>query len=126
MHGDVGEDVEEVGRGVDAVDSDERRDGGNAVTFASGAGAIKRAGVIPGVMRTIEKVLYNLVGGGDIELVSVVKLRPRGGGEGGGGDDGGEGRRRRHWDQLALCRDCSNVETHYFYGKQWATTRDLR
>ena len=53
-------------------------------------------GIIPGVARTVEEVLDNLVGGGDIELVSVVKLRPRGGGEGGGGDDSGEGRGRRH------------------------------
>ena len=88
--------MEEVGGGVDAIDSDERRGGGNAVTFASGAGAIKRAGVVPGVVRTVEKVLDDLVGGGDVELVSVIKLGPGGGGKGGGGDDGGEGRRRRH------------------------------
>ena len=88
--------MEEVGRGVDAIDSDERRDGGNAVSFVSGAGAIERAGVVPGVVRTVEKVLDDLVGGGDVELVNVVKLGPRGGGEGGGGDDGGEGRRGRH------------------------------
>ena len=93
MGGNVGEDVEEVWRGVDTIDSDERRGRRNAVTFASGAGAIKRAGVVPGVVRTVEKVLDDLVGGGDVELVSVVKLGPRGGGEGGGGDDGGEGRR---------------------------------
>ena len=64
--------------------------------FTSGAGAIKRAGVVPGVVRTVEKVLDDLVGGGDVKLVNVVKLGPGGGGEGGGGDDGGEGRRGRH------------------------------
>ena len=42
-------------------------------------------------MGTIEEVLDNLVGGGDVELVNVVKLGPRGGGKGGGGDDSGEG-----------------------------------
>ena len=88
--------MEEVGRGVDAIDSDEGRGGGNAVTFACGAGAIEGAWVIPSVVRTVEEVLYHLVGGGDVELVNVVKLGPRGGGKGGGGDDGGEGRRRRH------------------------------
>ena len=71
MGGDVGEDVEEVGRGVDAIDGDERRGGGNAVTFTGGAGAVKRAGVVPGVVRTVEKVLDNLVGGGDIELITL-------------------------------------------------------
>ena len=96
MRGDVGEDVKKVGRGVDAFDGDERRCGGNAVTFASGAGAIERAGVVPGVVRTVEKVLDDLVGGGDVELINVIKLGPRGGGKGGGGDDGGERRRGRH------------------------------
>ena len=90
MGGNVGEDVEEVGRGVDTIDSDERGGGGNAVTFASGAGAIERAGVVPGVVGTVEKVLDDLVGGGDVELINVIKLGPRGGGKGGGGDDGGE------------------------------------
>ena len=106
--------MKEVRWGVDAINSDEGRSGGNAITFTSGAGAVERAGVVPGVVRTVEEVLDDLVGGGDVELVSVVKLGPRGGGEGRGGDDGGEGRRGRHWDQLALCGDCSNVETHYF------------
>ena len=88
--------MEKVGRGVDTIDRDEGRGRGNAVTFASGAGAIEGAGVIPGVVRTVEEVLDYLVGGGDVELISVIKLGPRGGGKGGGGDDGGEGRRRRH------------------------------
>ena len=73
MGSDVGEDVEEIWRGVDTIDSDEGRGGGNAVTFASGTGAIEGAGVIPGVVRTIEKVLDNLVGGGNVELVGVIK-----------------------------------------------------
>ena len=88
--------MEEIGRGVDAIDSDERRGGRNTVSLASGAGAIEGGGVVPGVVRTVEEVLDDLVGGGDVELVSVVKLGPRGGRAGGGGDDGGEGRRGRH------------------------------
>ena len=96
MGGDVGEDVEEVGRGVDTIDSDERRGGGNAVTFLSGARAIEGAWVIPSVVGTVEKVLDDLVGGGDVQLVDVVNLGPGDGGKGGGGDGSGGERRRRH------------------------------
>ena len=66
--------MEEVGRGVDAIDSDEWGGGGNAVTFTSGAGAIEGAGVVPGIVGTVEEVLDDLVGGGDVELISVIKL----------------------------------------------------
>ena len=86
--------MEGVGGGVDAIDSDEGRGRGNTVTFTSGAGAVKGAGVVPGVVRTVEEVLDDLVGGGDIELINIIKLGPEGGGKGRGGDDGGEGRRR--------------------------------
>ena len=72
------------------------RDRRNAITFASRAGTIKGAWIIPGVVRTVEEVLDDLVGSGNVELISVVKLGPRGSGKGGGGDDGGEGRRGRH------------------------------
>ena len=82
------------GWGVDAIDSDDGRDRGNAVTFTSGAGAIEGTGVVPGIVGTVEKVLHDLVGGSDVELVNVVKLGPRGSGKGGGGDDGGCERRR--------------------------------
>ena len=88
--------MEEVGRGVDAINSNDGGDGGNAVTFTSGAGVIERAGVIPGVGRTIEKVLDDLVGGSDVELINVIKLGPGSSGKGGGGDDSGEGRRGQH------------------------------
>ena len=88
--------MKEVGQGVDAIVSNKGRGGGNAITFTGGAGAVKRAEVVPGVVRTVEKVLDDLVGGGDVELINVIKLRPRGGGKGGGGDDSGEGRRGRH------------------------------
>ena len=88
--------MEEVGRGVDAIDGNEGGGGGNTVAFASGAVAIERAWVIPGVVRTVEEVLDDLVGGGDVELINVIKLGPRGGGKGGGGDGSGGERRRRH------------------------------
>ena len=42
--------------------------------FTSRAGAIERAGVIPGVVGTVEEVLYDLVGGRDVQLVNVVNL----------------------------------------------------
>ena len=106
--------MEEVGGCVDTIDSNDGRDGGNTVTFLSGAGAIEGTGIVPGVVRTVEKVLYYLVGGSDVKLVNVVNLRPRDSGEGGRGDGGGGERRRRHWVQLASLRDCSSVETHYF------------
>ena len=44
------------------------------MTFASGAGAIEGAGVVPGIVRTVEEVLYYLVGSGDVKLVDVVNL----------------------------------------------------
>ena len=87
--------MKEIGGGVDTIDSDDGRDGGNAVTFLSGARAIEGAWVIPSVVGTVEKVLDDLVGGGDVQLIDVVNLGPRDGGKGGGGDgSGGEGRRR--------------------------------
>ena len=55
-----------MGGGVDTIDSDDGRDGRNAVTFASGAGAIERAWVIPSVVGAIEEVLDDLVGSGDV------------------------------------------------------------
>ena len=96
--------MEEIGWGVDAIDSDEGRGGGNTVTFASGAGAIEGTGIVPGVVGTVEKVLDDLVGGGDVKLVDIVNLRPRDSGEGGGGDGSGGEQRRRHWVQLASLR----------------------
>ena len=78
------------------IDSDKRRGRGNTVTFASGAGAIEGAGIIPGVVGTVEKVFNDLVGDGDVELINVIKLGPRGGGKGRGGNNSGEGRRGRH------------------------------
>ena len=101
LHSDIGENMEEIGWGVDAIDSDDGGDRGNTVTFTSGAGAIEGTGVVPSVVRTVEEVLDNLVGGSDVQLIDIVNLGPRDGGEGGGGDgSGGEGR-RRHWVQLA-------------------------
>ena len=74
MRGDVGKDVKKVGGGVDAFDGNDGQGGGNAVTFTSGVGAIERAGVVPGVVRTVEEVLYHLVGGGDVKLVDIINL----------------------------------------------------
>ena len=83
--------MEEVGGCVDTIDSDDGRDRGNAVTFLSGARAIEGAGVVPGVVRTVEEVLDDLVGGSDIELINIIKLGPRGDGKGRGGDGSDEG-----------------------------------
>jgi hypothetical protein len=33
-----------------------------------------QAGVVPGVVKTIEVALYDLVGGSDIDLIDIVNL----------------------------------------------------
>ena len=88
--------MEEVGGCVDTIDSDDGRDRGDAVTFLSRARAIEGAWVIPSVVGTVEKVLDDLVGGGDVQLVDVVNLGPGDGRKGGGGDGSGGERRGRH------------------------------
>ena len=67
--------MEEIRWGVDTIDN-KGGSRGNTVLFASGAGAILGAGVIPGVVRTVEKVLDDLVGSGDVDLIDIIKLRP--------------------------------------------------
>ena len=67
--------MKEVGRGVDIIDN-EGRGRGNAITFASRAGAIERAGVVPGVVRTIKEVLDDLVGSSNVKLIDIVNLGP--------------------------------------------------
>ena len=81
--------MEEIGQGVNAIDGDDGRDGGNTIMFTSGAGAIEGAGIVPGVVETVEEVLDDLVGGGNVQLVDVVNLGPRDSREGGGGDGSG-------------------------------------
>ena len=93
--------MEEVWRGVDAIDGDDGQGGGNAVTFTSRAGAVKGAGVVPSVVRTVEEVLYHLVGSSNVQLINIVNLGPRDSGEGRGGDGSGGEQRRQHWVQLA-------------------------
>ena len=98
--------MEEIGQGVNVIDSNDGGDGGNTVTFTSGAGAIEGTWVIPGVVGTVEKVLDDLVGSSDVELINIIKLGPGGSGKGGGGSGKGRGgdnggRRGRHWGQLA-------------------------
>jgi hypothetical protein len=81
---DVGKDVEKVGQGGD--------DGGwgvGAVCVEARGGAVTTwAGVIPGVVGTIQVFLDDLVGSGDIDLVGVVDLRPVGNGKGRGDNKG--------------------------------------
>ena len=84
--------MKEVRRGVDAIDN-EGRGRRNAVMFVSGVGAIERAGIISGVVGTVEEVLDDLVGYGNIELISIIKLGPRDSGKGRGGNSSGKGRR---------------------------------
>ena len=88
MFGELGKDVEEVGRGDGWIGKDERRggdrnwreqDGGGRAAAGRGVGGR----VIPGVVGAIEELLNNLVGGGDIDLIDIVDGGPRGNGEGG-------------------------------------------
>jgi hypothetical protein len=77
---DIGKNVEEVGQGCG---------NGGWGQGAVGVGAITTwAGVIPGVVRTIEVVLDDLVGSSNVDLVSVVNLRPISNREGRGDDKG--------------------------------------
>jgi hypothetical protein len=81
---DIGKDMEEVGRGGE----DEGR-GLGAVDVEAGGGVITSwTGVIPGVVGTIQVVLDDLIGSGNIDLVSVVDLGPIGNGKGRGDDEG--------------------------------------
>ena len=64
--------------------------------FMSGAGAIKGPWVIPGVVGTVKEVLDNLVGSGNVELINVIKLGPRGSGKGRRGNNSGGERRGQH------------------------------
>ena len=48
-----------------------------------GGGRGVGGGIIPGIVGTVEEVLYHLLGGDDIDLVDVVDGRPRGDREGG-------------------------------------------
>jgi hypothetical protein len=85
LGGDVGDDVKEVGQGGN--------DGGwglGAVDVTVlGEMITSWAGVVLGIVGAIKVVLDNLVGGGDVDLISVVDLRPVGNGKGGGDDKGG-------------------------------------
>jgi hypothetical protein len=83
--GDVGEDVEEVGQ----VDSNRGQGLGTVGVEVGGKMITSWAEVVPGVVGTIEVVLDDLVGGGDIDLISVVDLGPVSNRESGGDDEGG-------------------------------------
>jgi hypothetical protein len=80
----VGEDVEEVGRGGD----DGGRGAGAISVGARGRVITSWTWVIPGIVGTIEVVLDNLVGGGDVNLVGVVDLGPISNRKGRGDDKG--------------------------------------
>jgi hypothetical protein len=84
LGGDVGEDVEEIGQG-----GDDGGRGARAVLVAvRGEVVTTWAGVIPGIVGAIQVVLDDLIGGGDVDLINVVDLRPVGNGKGGGDNEG--------------------------------------
>ena len=119
LSGDVGENLKEVGRGGNKdgqgggdgndgrrIDDKRGEEGGRADGRVredrdgeAASGVAIRAWIVPGVVRAIEEVLNNLVGSGNVYLVDIINLQPRGNRKGGGGDgSGGDGsdKRRRH------------------------------
>jgi hypothetical protein len=76
LGGDVSEDVEEVGRGDGGVGEDSGGDEGRgAVLVETRDGVVAiRTWIVPGVVRTVEEVLNDLGGGGEILLVDVIDL----------------------------------------------------
>jgi hypothetical protein len=71
LGGNIGKDVEEVGWGGG------KGQGWGAIGVEMWGRAITtRAGVVSGVVGTIKVVLDDLVGGGNVNLVDVVNLRP--------------------------------------------------
>ena len=92
MLGELRKNIEEVRRGDRRVGKDEGRggdrnwrewDGGGWAATGMGSGRGVGRWVIPGIVRAIEEVLDNLLGGDDVDLVDVVDGGPRGDGEGG-------------------------------------------
>ena len=49
------------------------------------------ARIVPGVVGTIEEVLNDLVGSGNVDLINIINLRSRGNREGRGGNGSGSG-----------------------------------
>ena len=119
LGGNVGKYLEEVGWGGNKsgrgrgdrdngwrIDNERGQEGGRADGRVREDGDSEQGGciavgtwIIPSVVGAIEEVLNDLVGGGDVYLVDIVNLRPRGNREGGGGDSGGGSggdKRRRH------------------------------
>jgi hypothetical protein len=81
----VGEDMENVGQG-----GNDREWGWGAIGIeAHGKIITTWAGVVPGVVGTIEVVLDDLVGSDDVDLIGIVNLRPIGNREGRGDNEGG-------------------------------------
>jgi hypothetical protein len=69
LGGDVGKDMKEVGWGCDGGQ------GQGAIGVGMwGEMITTQAEVVPGVVGTIEVVLYDLVSGGNIDLIGIVNL----------------------------------------------------
>ena len=90
MLGELGKDVEEVGRGDRRIGKDEgqggdrnwrEQDGRGRAAVGMSVGRGVGGGVVPGVVGAVEEILNNLVGGGDVDLINVVDGGPRGDGE---------------------------------------------
>ena len=83
MLSELGKNVEEVGRGDGQVRKDEGRGSDRNRQEWDGrgwaaAGLSVEGRVVSGVVGTVEEILDDLVGSGDVDLINVVDGRPRG------------------------------------------------
>jgi hypothetical protein len=74
LRGDVGKDVEEVGQGDSGVREDGGGDEGRGAVLVKMRAVAIWAWIVPGVVRTVEKVLDDLIGGGEVLLINVIDL----------------------------------------------------
>jgi hypothetical protein len=74
LRGDVGEDIKEVGRGDGGIGEDGGRDKGRGAILVETRAVAIWAWIVPSVVRAVEEVLDDLVGGGEVLLVDVIDL----------------------------------------------------
>jgi hypothetical protein len=74
LGGDVSEDAKEVGRSDSGVREDSGGDEGQGAVLVETRAVTIRAWIVPGVVRTIEKVLDDLGSSSEVLLVDVIDL----------------------------------------------------
>jgi hypothetical protein len=71
---DVSKDVEEVGQGDGGVGEDGGGDEGQGAVLVVMRAVTIQAWIVLGIVRTVEKVLDDLGGGGEVLLINVINL----------------------------------------------------